>query len=174
LKFSVPPRAERKTDVDTALRLVRVWIGERDVLEPVSSMVAWQESVINDAEDTINELTAELAEARAEIEELRARDATSVVAGETSPSQYSLDTRGWFVYVLHGQTLDDVIYVGLSTNVLARVGTHMGSRDRRHLIERVTFIRCASKEEMRRREYELIRRLRPRLNILGVPFEDVA
>lgn len=74
------------------------------------------------------------------------------------------DPRGCYVYVLWDQS-GEPIYVGQSTNVLSRVGSHMSPGRKGPDVARVSFIRCASKESMCALERHMIFLLNPRLNI---------
>lgn len=80
----------------------------------------------------------------------------------------SFDPRGWFVYTLWGA--DDIrpLYVGMSGNVLSRLGDHMRNPDRRYKVERVTLISCKSEARARSVESRLIARHQPPLNTVGV------
>lgn len=77
------------------------------------------------------------------------------------------DPRGFFVYILWGS--DDPIYVGQSTNVIARLGSHMTDPGKRSATERIQLIRCDSRDQMCSTERHLIARYRPPLNIALKP-----
>jgi predicted GIY-YIG superfamily endonuclease len=74
----------------------------------------------------------------------------------------AFDPRGFFVYVLW----DDKrrLYIGKSTNVLQRLGQHMGKKNKRDQVERVEVIRCESERAMVTKEAQLIRKHRPPMN----------
>jgi hypothetical protein len=78
------------------------------------------------------------------------------------------DPRGCFVYLLWGADDTTPLYVGQSSNVLARLGTHLADTMKRAVIERVTMVRCKSRKHMDRTELRLIRHYRPPWNIAGV------
>ena len=78
---------------------------------------------------------------------------------------------GYFVYLLWERDDSTPIYVGKSTNILARLGDHMSNPARRHRVRKVTLIRCKNQLTMDRTEDRLIRRYRPELNIAGVPLD---
>lgn len=73
---------------------------------------------------------------------------------------------GHFVYVLWADT--EPIYVGSSSNVLARLGQHM-SGPKRPQVTRVTVKEYPSHWMMIEAELALIRRYRPPLNVAGMP-----
>lgn len=75
------------------------------------------------------------------------------------------------VYVLWGGNPDHVLYVGQSTNVLGRMGSHFGVLVKRAKIKRATVYRASTKEEMDAEERRLIRLHRPPWNTIGVPKE---
>jgi hypothetical protein len=74
---------------------------------------------------------------------------------------------GFFVYLLWSATEDRPLYVGMSTNVLARVGTHVVNPAKRPRITRVTLVKCFSAEDMEQTEGRLIEFYEPELNQLG-------
>ena len=69
---------------------------------------------------------------------------------------------GFFVYILWGHA--GPLYVGQSTNLLARLGSHMSDSGKRSETARIQLIRCADVAEMSSLERELIELYRPRLN----------
>jgi hypothetical protein len=76
---------------------------------------------------------------------------------------------GYFVYLLWGDDEVRPVYIGKSTNVLARVGNHMSSPRMRGLVKRIQFVRCRDQSVMDATEGWLIDRYRPQLNIGGIP-----
>jgi predicted GIY-YIG superfamily endonuclease len=78
------------------------------------------------------------------------------------PDIAEFDPHGFFVYVLWDDRRR--LYVGKSTNVLQRLGQHMGKKNKRDLVTRVQFIRCKSERAMRDKETQLIRMHRPPMN----------
>lgn len=80
----------------------------------------------------------------------------------------SFDPRGYFVYCLWGADDDRPLYVGLSTNVLARLGQHMSNRERRYGVQRVSLIKCKSHAQMESTESRLIGEYQPIWNVIGV------
>lgn len=73
------------------------------------------------------------------------------------------DPRGYFVYLLWDGDVTP-LYVGQSKNVLARLGNHMGDREKRARVRRVQLVRCDSKQQMDGVERRLIRFFQPPLN----------
>src|SRR4051812_23425341 len=84
------------------------------------------------------------------------------------PAEQSIDPpHGWFVYILWGESPSRPLYVGQSTNVLSRIGSHMGDAEKRRLTKRIDLIRCGSNDEMVAMEKRLILEWSPWLNVLG-------
>lgn len=110
---------------------------------------------------------AELASTNREkrIQQVRQRAVDEVIE---SGLEANFDPHGFFVYLLWGDATDAPIYVGQSTNVLSRLGTHLGNRDKRRLTRRVQLLRCTNKNVMDRTEGFLIRKFQPIFNIQGV------
>lgn len=79
----------------------------------------------------------------------------------------TFDPRGAFVYVLRSAA-GEPLYVGMSSNVLARLGAHLTNPDRRRHVAGVQLLRCRSQREAARIELRLIREYRPPWNIAGV------
>jgi len=93
-----------------------------------------------------------------------------MVEGELGP-QAAIDAGGFnpnghFVYLLWGTSDDRPLYIGRSSNVLARLGSHMNNPARRHRIARVTLIRCFSAEVAAETEAHLIDVYQCELNML--------
>ncbi len=80
----------------------------------------------------------------------------------------AFDPHGFYVYLLWGDDPDTPLYIGLSRNVLSRLGAHMGNPDRRDRIKSVQLIRCSGEATMKRTEAALIREYGPPLNTIGV------
>lgn len=166
---------------------------------PLTVRVAWHEAQAHpeQAEAIFTRMTAELrrlsfaasmhlqnAEAQmaartnameraSEAAERKIRVALSNIAGAGIDDGFN--PRGYYVYCLWGTGTDCPMYVGLSRNILARLGSHLGNPQRRHSIERVTLIRCATERIMVATEARLIREHQPPWNILGIiPQENAA
>jgi hypothetical protein len=83
-----------------------------------------------------------------------------------TPAHDGIDPRGFYVYTLWRAEGDDIpLYVGSTTNLLSRLGNHLGDRSKRPEVGWVTFIWCASREVMEAHEGRLIRKYRPPWNI---------
>lgn len=80
-----------------------------------------------------------------------------------------IDPRGWFVYTLWGADESRPLYVGMSGNVLARLGQHMNNPLRRPHIHRVGLLRCPDARRMRSTELRLIRHYAPPWNVRDLP-----
>ncbi|MCM3884292.1 hypothetical protein [Frankia sp. R82] len=100
------------------------------------------------------------------LDESRVRNAVANLVVTEVDKEF--DPRGCFVYLLWGADPDRPLYVGKSTKILARLGQHMGDRQKRHRVQRVTVIRCRDGRQMNRTEEKLIAEYQPTLNILGI------
>lgn len=83
-------------------------------------------------------------------------------------SKAGLNPHGFHVYVLWGDSTVRPLYVGLTTNLFARLGAHLGDAEKRHHVRRVVIVRCTNEGHMTRTEARLIRDLRPQWNVVGV------
>jgi hypothetical protein len=86
----------------------------------------------------------------------------------TMTREGGFDPRGYFVYCLWGTERDRPMYVGMSTNILGRLGSHVQNPDRRYGIERVTLLRCDSRKAALDTEARLIAEYQPTWNVAGV------
>lgn len=110
-------------------------------------------------------------------ERLERRESMTVVAerrAEAELRQFSVhdidrtfEPRGWFVYLLLAG--EEVLYVGSSRNVLARLGDHLSSPEKRLHVTRVRLIRCHNRAAMLRAETRLIRAWLPKWNVAMKP-----
>lgn len=91
-----------------------------------------------------------------------------IVAGHSSAN---LPVAGLFCYILWGDDPAIPVYVGQSTNILARLGNHLQDKKKRSLVRRVQLIECESIPAMMALESKLIIEYRPLLNVAGVPVE---
>ncbi|MGH3644371.1 MAG: hypothetical protein ACRDUX_35735 [Mycobacterium sp.] len=95
--------------------------------------------------------------------------AASIVAASIGES---FDPRGCFVYILWGDDPERPVYVGKSTNVLSRLGSHMQpSSAKGGLVRRVQLMRCRDRPTMDRTEVRLIHQYRPLLNVALLPHD---
>jgi len=94
-----------------------------------------------------------------------ARDFAGMGAADLSQG---IDPHGYYVYCLWGEDTEKPIYVGKSSNILARLGSHMSDPTRRYRTEKVTLVRCKTEKEMDRTEFRLIQCHQPELNTMGV------
>lgn len=78
------------------------------------------------------------------------------------------DPRGCYVYVLWGSSDVTPLYVGRSTNVLARLGDHLGDSTKRSEIERVRLVRCKNAKTMAETELRMIAQFQPPWNKVGL------
>jgi excinuclease UvrABC nuclease subunit len=80
------------------------------------------------------------------------------------------DPRGFFVYFLWGNETDRPLYVGKSTNILSRLGTHLTDPVKRWQITRVTLLKCETAQRMDHTESRMIRHYQPPLNKAGIVY----
>lgn len=99
----------------------------------------------------------------------------------TDTSLTSLTSDGWhdapifagfYVYALYGAA-DELLYIGQSTGVMARISGHVNDPDKRDHIVRVAVHECESRADMDETEKRLILAHRPPWNIAGLPTELV-
>jgi hypothetical protein len=95
------------------------------------------------------------------------------MAGVKELTLDGISPHGFYVYVLYGHD-GQVQYVGQSTNILSRLGSHMGARWKRDETARVKLIECAHQDQMKRLEAVLIRRFTPPWNTFGIPYAVLA
>lgn len=109
-----------------------------------------------------------------------ARDAaeiriTTALAGQQAEALGDGDAfnpHGFFVYCLWGRDPDRPLYVGLSSNVLSRLGSHLGDGYRRKRITAVTLTRFATHKKMVEAEVRLIAHYLPPWNTRGCEARD--
>lgn len=73
------------------------------------------------------------------------------------------EPNGFYVYFLH--SIDKILYVGKSSNIYARIFSHITDKNRGKQIQRISTIQYRTKEEMDLEEIRLIRELQPLWNI---------
>lgn len=96
-----------------------------------------------------------------------ALETATALASAITPE--GIDPHGYCVYLLWPRKgADKPIYVGRSFNVLSRLGTHMGDREKRYSTQWVSVISCGTEQEMNTTEMRLIAHYKPVLNTLGV------
>lgn len=86
----------------------------------------------------------------------------------TASLQVAADPHGHFVYCPWGDDPDRPLYVGQSSNLYSRLGTHLSNSTRRWSIKRVSTIRCESRADAFNLEGQLILIHRPEWNIRGL------
>jgi predicted GIY-YIG superfamily endonuclease len=124
-----------------------------------------------DAKRLVRQIEAEQDRARL----LGATTELSLLEPQLGPiRQTGFDPRGYFVYCLWGADPNRPLYVGMSENVLARIGDHTRNPDRRHAIERVTLLHCPGRHAARETEARLIAESRPLWNVAGIPHDAAA
>jgi hypothetical protein len=88
--------------------------------------------------------------------------------GIASATGAYLDPHGFYVYLLRESAGKPPIYVGQSTNILSRLGSHMTAPDRRYRVKHIEVLRCKNRRQMDLTEARLIRHFKPELNTMGV------
>lgn len=101
------------------------------------------------------------AKAKAHVEFTLSQQHQAVLADE-------LDPHGYYVYCLWGDDPDRPLYVGQSSNILARLGSHLSNRSRRAAVRRISLTRCKTHTRMCKTEMQLIDLYQPPLNVVGV------
>lgn len=98
----------------------------------------------------------------------RDRQLQKLLTGVRSASlRAAFDPHGWFVYFLWGDD-ERPLYIGRSSNVLARLGAHLSHPEKRPAVRGVSMRRCDTEQVMIDLEEALIRRYRPPWNTLGI------
>jgi hypothetical protein len=135
-------------------------------------LVAWDD-VRQEIEDQVRIKTAELLR-RAEIAEEDLNNLTESMRLQIEACRDHLHMtegplsapNGYFVYFLYG-TDDELLYVGQSANILARLGQHVKKLGRR--ISRIETTQYSTAWQMMRAERDAITSMNPVLNIRGKP-----
>lgn len=130
-------------------------------------------AAINDAEARAQqaEVRAERADEREANRSLRARQQVAAAIAETHSScliDGIFTVPDFAVYQLFGEDHDQPLYVGESTNVFSRIGTHLTDPRRRAAVRAISITACASLEKMHKLEAALIDKYQPAWNIKGV------
>lgn len=140
--------------------------------EILAELVAEVRRLATDTTDRIVEASAAAArfQDHAETEARRARrHIEQALEGVIrAPLTDELDPHGFYVYLLWGSDRERPLYVGETTNLFARLGTHMSGRAKRRQVERITVLRCASQAVMDSTEWSLIRLHQPPMNSMGI------
>ena len=171
---------------------------ETNSTEPVISAAEdffWSTvELANEYHDTIDELRKKIAQLHAkenagfrrdeyivkmqEDHEQRLREVAAGIAAAHAPKTlfHPRAYEGYFVYILWGEDPETPVYVGQSTNILSRISTHLGDKQKRKLTRRIQLLRCRTVDEMDEQEDLLILHYRPLLNKkvgrgFGVPVE---
>jgi hypothetical protein len=84
------------------------------------------------------------------------------------------DFTGYHVYALYGADPNTPLYIGQSTNVLSRLGSHIGDPAKRAHVTRVAVKRCRSKFDMDATEQRLIAQYCPPWNTASLPAAERA
>lgn len=110
----------------------------------------------------------------AALDRTRRRSEADAAAAAVTTSRSPLENPwGFYVYYLWGDG-DLLLYVGKSTNLLNRLGSHIGDPRKRRAIARITVVEHPDEDAMARAEGCAIRELRPQWNVMGVRDEAAA
>lgn len=142
---SVEPMAELREELK--LLAVHIDLAVGDLLKRMDALEAARENRLEQIE--------------------RAKRSALVAKVETTAIGEFFDPEGYFVYILWGDDEQHPVYVGKSTNILSRLGAHLGNRSKRRATRRIQLIRCTSQHAMDKTEALLIVHYRPQLNIVG-------
>lgn len=155
--------------VSTYMDIRRIAAAAQDELDRARVAVRSAEKRANDHEEAVQRTYERQAERlRAHLESVQA---ASLELGVTADG---FDPHGFFVYVLWGDQQDSrPLYVGQSTNLLARLGTHLGEAAKKDAVRKVTLIRCDTKAQMDDTETQLIIHYGPYWNIQGNRVNDI-
>jgi hypothetical protein len=147
--------------------------------EIIDDLQADVQQIITRERQRLTEQYAAAAKEKAEQIAVKAMRGAEVISADaidgllTERPDEGFNPNGCFVYLLWASNDDKVpLYVGKSTNVLARIGDHLRDPARRYRIHWVTLIRCRTERRMEETEGRLIRKYRPELNTAGIPAED--
>lgn len=137
-----------------------------DLISPDTTRMA--RILADGAEEHIGALLERLAykERVAEQSEAMIEAAQRLALGEVMQAGLDdcFDPRGSFVYILWAES--EPVYIGMSSNVLPRLGAHMSDPERRAATARVQLLRCRDREHALEVEKVLIRQHEPRFNVL--------
>lgn len=139
-------------------------LSEDDLNSLIRSLMVWAWNIDEILQRWQAKNTAELRRDEA-VESARVAVAKKLVAENIDAN---FNPHGMFVYILWGDDDSTPVYVGQSTNVLSRLGSHLGDREKRGLVRRIQLIRCATHNEMNNTELRLIREYQPLLNKAGI------
>lgn len=129
------------------------------------------EQIENEIHDLRRQVEQAGLSATREIVRYEARTRTLLAELATATLADSLDPHGFYVYCLWGDSDARPLYVGQSSNLLGRLGSHLNDRRKRHLIKRVTLIKCTAYGHMMATEARLIAHYQPPLNTVGIDNE---
>lgn len=162
--------AAARGEIDDADALIRLLAPAAEEIETAATA----ELAKKDAQ--IEALEASHAAQRAEwedklaVETKRAAQAEADAVSLTGTPQPGPLERphGYYVYFLWGAG-DELLYVGMSTNILSRLGQHLVRSDRGWRVHRVTVQECPDEKTMRSVEARMIWHHNPPWNTVGIP-----
>lgn len=105
---------------------------------------------------------------RSRVSRAYARGTELTAALSSGIKKDGINPRGWYVYILWpGKDAEKPLYVGRSSNIFARLGSHMNDPQKRYDTWWVSIIECNGETDMCETEGRLIGHYRPRLNVVG-------
>jgi len=113
---------------------------------------------------------AKLAEARVRYLERELAESTRIIAEGHEAillTDQGVEPSGCYVYALWN-TCGECVYVGMSTNVLARLSQHLRDPIKAPAIAKFTLTPCPDELAMKSLERRLIEHYQPRLNTVGI------
>lgn len=182
---SRPPRNPTHAQLEIRIALLEASSrGEIDNPDATVDLLAGAiEEIESTARSELEELHDEVARKQAEFDAARAqweaerkglhklreqadRDAVAITnTPQVGPLE---DPHGYYVYFLWSHT-NDLLYVGMSRNVLSRLGEHV--RQRGYAIYRITVVQCPDEASMERTKARAIAQHKPEWNTVGVGVE---
>jgi hypothetical protein len=137
-------------------------------IDAVEAEVSDLQSQVDAGQQTLDEERSERAAERRALDRLRVRAERDAVAA-INAVQPDVLTRPWgcYVYFLRDHS-DRIMYIGMSTNLMLRLGVHLTTPGRRGLIASISVIECRDEATMRRMEGVAIREHQPPWNVLGI------
>jgi hypothetical protein len=136
----------------------------------IAEEMAAAESEAAAAQEMLERERAEHARERERLVARARRAETETVRLAERPAPSPLDRPfGFYLYFLWSEA-HELLYVGMSTNLLARLGKHVTDPFRRQHVASISLVECEDERQLRRLEIAAIQEHRPPWNIadLGV------
>lgn len=162
--------ASRRAPIDVELVM--------EHLEPaVLEIEAYANEQLDALQARIDDLKRQLGKKDQEyaaLEKLHKRSENEAAVAAVATSRSPLENP-WGFYVYYLWAADGLLlYVGMSTNLLSRLGQHISDKAKRRVIARITMTEYPNEPVMIRAETRAIYELRPLWNIQGARDDDAA